>query len=80
MSGEAVTVAIGPCYGCGQRFGFNPEAVATVLVDPDTLLPPDLGGTPVERARREPLCPTCVATVRQVKANAGLPDPWPALP
>lgn len=70
MSGQLVGFCA--CWLCKQVFMFNPDSVPSVLIDPVTGRPPDLGGDPA-RAQREPLCPTCVETVNPLREARGLP-------
>jgi hypothetical protein len=67
--------ALGPCFACKQLFGFDPDTVPSVLIDPQTGKPPDVDPAPGgrERARREPLCPNCVAEINPQRAERGLP-------
>jgi hypothetical protein len=67
MSGYSIV--IGGCYSCGRRFGFNPYSVPSLLIDPQTGLPPDVDehghAQPIEahalaRSVREPICESCV--------------------
>lgn len=73
MSG--VMFVRGLCFACKRPFDFDPDSVPSVPIDPVTGLPPDLGGDP-ERARREPICPSCArsANVRRRKAGQALFD------
>lgn len=64
------TTAIGPCWVCRSLFVFDPETVSSVLVDPVTDQPPDLGGDP-DRAVARPLCPPCVTEANLERAKAG---------
>lgn len=68
MSGKMIALA--PCWVHKGLFEFDPDTVPSVLIDPVTQLPPDLGGDP-ERARREPVCPVCVAQLNPLRAAAG---------
>lgn len=70
MSGDLV--AMGRCWSCRQLFGFDPDAVPSVPIDPLTNLPPDLGGDPA-RAVNQPICPVCVGIVNPLREAAGLP-------
>lgn len=62
---------LGPCFVCGQPFTFNPTLVPSVPIDPVTKRPPDLGGDP-ERARREPVCASCVERANVLRERNGL--------
>ncbi|MFC7381828.1 hypothetical protein [Sphaerisporangium rhizosphaerae] len=68
MADEGLST-IGRCYACKRTFGFHPARVMTMMIDPDTGLPPGmtvLGSfrepTPEATARSvtEPICPDCV--------------------
>lgn len=70
--GEGRLIAFGSCYGCGDRFAYDPDTVTSVFVDPVTRRPPDVDENgrrqPIdreaaERAVRCPICPTCTALV-----------------
>jgi hypothetical protein len=61
-----------PCWACHQPFWFDVDTVPSVPIDPATNLPPDLGGTPPERAVRRPICPECQD---YVTAKRGF-NPW----
>ncbi|MBP2706542.1 hypothetical protein JOL79_22285 [Microbispora sp. RL4-1S] len=79
---------IGRCYACRETFGYDPDTVTTVLIDPQTRLPP--GMTPfgtrrqpspaaLARAEREPICPRCVERARRFREEQTA-DPsagWP---
>ena len=54
-------VAVGPCGLCGRPFAFDPATVPAMRLDPDTGLPPDVGGTDAAAAVAHPLCEGCVA-------------------
>ncbi len=62
----------GPCWCCKDCFLFDPDQVASVLIDPEIGLPPDLGGDST-RAIRMPLCDDCVAESNRRRAAAGRP-------
>jgi hypothetical protein len=64
-------VVFGPCWMCKAVFGFHPDLVTSVPIDPVTGLAPDLGGDP-ERAQREPLCPPCCRLANPERARRGL--------
>jgi hypothetical protein len=64
-------IATGPCFACRRPFPYHPDLVASVLVDPVTGRPPDLGGA-AGRARREPVCPSCCRRANPQRAAAGL--------
>jgi hypothetical protein len=67
----AAMTAIGPCYRCGRPFEFDPKTVPSVPVDPQTGLPPDLGGD-AGRAVNRPVCPGCCRAVNPARRRAGL--------
>lgn len=64
--------AFGPCWACKQLFGFDPDAVPSIPIDPVTGRPPDLGGDP-ERAVRQPICPACIDEANRQRALVDLP-------
>jgi hypothetical protein len=57
----------GRCYACERVFTEDADTVATVPVDPRTGLPPDVGGTPPERAVVRLICAGCMAEVKALK-------------
>ncbi len=73
---RASEFALGACFGCANVFDFNPDTVPSILIDPETTLPPDLTNdveAATARAQRQPLCPSCVAKVNAKREAAGLP-------
>lgn len=66
-------VAVGACWSCGQPFGFDPDAVPSIPIDPDTNLPPDIGDTDPERAVKQPICPVCIDEANRQRALVDLP-------
>jgi hypothetical protein len=66
--------AFGPCWACGDYFSFDPVTVDSVPIDPETNLPPDLGGD-AERAYKRPVCPACMELVWASRAARGT-DSW----
>lgn len=56
MSGYMMAMA--PCYGCGQVFGFHPDLVPSVTDD---------------NGIRQPVCRSCVDRVNPRRAANGLP-------
>jgi hypothetical protein len=73
-------VAMAPCFIHGGVFGFDPEAVCSVLVDPETGRPPDVGPdgqaiTPdpeaVQRSVRKPVCDDCMERANRARVAAG---------
>lgn len=71
----SVVYALGPCGACKNPFSFDPDTVPSVPVDPETGLPPDMGGDPA-RAIRMPICPACCrrANVERRKTGQALFD------
>jgi hypothetical protein len=74
MADEQITT-IGRCYGCKRTFGFIPASVTTIMIDPETGLPPGMTvlgtfrePTPEATARsvKEPICPDCVKKAKQL--------------
>lgn len=72
-------VAVGPCHLCAGVFQYCPLTVPSVLIDPVTGVPPDVGGTDPQRATRRAVCPTCVGRVETARAAQGLPG-FPTYP
>lgn len=64
-------IATGRCWACRSYFEFHPDLVTSILIDPVTQRPPDLGGDPA-RARREPICPRCCQLLNPERAARGL--------
>jgi len=63
-----IVFALAPCYCCKRLTDFCPDCVNSVLVDPETNLPPDLGPdlqprepdpAAVDRSIKLPICDTC---------------------
>lgn len=50
--------AMGPCFGCGRLFSFNPLRVPSINVHGD----------------RKPICADCVARVNPRRRANGLPE------
>jgi hypothetical protein len=75
LPADTVT-AIADCWSCGEGFSFDPSTVPVILIDPDTNLPPDLGGTDPAHAVRQPLCNHCIELANQRRVAAGQP-PFP---
>jgi hypothetical protein len=69
-------VALGRCFTCGQPFSFDPDTVPSVLIDPTTNLPPDIGHTDPADAVKQPVCPTCVTQVNAVRRSEGKAAAW----
>ena len=76
-------LAFGPCVVHGGVFGFDPDLVPTVLIDPETNRPPDVGPDSLpcepapgsaERAVGRPLCPACARALnRELQGRGELP-------
>lgn len=67
-------LALGRCFTCDKAFDFDPESVTTVLIDPVTNRPPDVGPDAeridpdpiaVDRAVPKLVCPECVIEIRK---------------
>jgi hypothetical protein len=76
---DAHLIALGRCWLCGRSFTFNPDRVPSVPIDPTTGVPPDVGGTDLADAVRQPLCSTCVGIVNERRKATGQ-DPIYVLP
>jgi hypothetical protein len=50
-------LAIGPCWGCGAMFAFNPDRVPSIVVE----------------GERQALCRACVARANRLRASTGAP-------
>ncbi|GII55509.1 hypothetical protein Pth03_38980 [Planotetraspora thailandica] len=83
MADEQITT-IGRCYVCKRTFSFTPASVMTVMMDPETNLPPGmtLSGnfrepTPEATARsvKEYICSDCVDRAKQLKEFIDSPVP-----
>jgi hypothetical protein len=70
-AGTGYSIVLGACLLCGRAFTYNPVLVPSVWVDRDTKVPPDVGGTDVADATREPLCPDCVVVVNMERRRRG---------
>ncbi|WP_131736448.1 hypothetical protein [Actinomadura roseirufa] len=79
----------GRCAACRQTFEFDPRTVETVLIDPQTTLPPGMTvlgslrpATPeaVARSTDEPICPKCLSRARQFEATTESPPKWGTWP
>jgi len=68
MTGHAIIM--GTCFGCKQLFTFNGDHVPSIWIDPETQLPPDMGGNP-DRCQRQPLCRDCVTQGNAVRVRNG---------
>lgn len=65
-------IALMGCWSCGKVFGCNPGKVPSIPIDPETNLPPDMGGDP-DRAELQPVCPSCVTAANERRRARGLP-------
>lgn len=73
---ERREVYLANCCACGDPFSFfDPDRVPSVVIDPVTGLPPDMGGDPT-RAQKTPICPPCFGQVERKRKAAGK-APWP---
>jgi hypothetical protein len=54
---EGVMIAIGPCFGCNQIFGFDPELVPSIVYD----------------GERRQICLACVTRANPFRKENGLP-------
>lgn len=65
-----VVYAVGPCFGCGKPFHFNPHKVPSHR----------------HNGVREPLCPDCMTLINTKRQQVGLepfaidPEAYEALP
>lgn len=77
-----VLIAMGPCHVCGGIFGFDPDRVTSVLIDPETGRPPDVDedgnfvdleteAEGVARSSRRPVCPRCCKALNAELARRG---------
>lgn len=70
---EPLVTALGPCYVHKGYFSFDPEHVASVPVDPETGLPPDVNPHPDgqgwERARQSTPAVICDDCLRKLNAE-----------
>jgi hypothetical protein len=81
MPDASVMIAYAPCYVHGGIFGFDPDQVTSVLIDPVTDCPPDVDpvtGQPVTadpaamaRAVKQPVCPACCRRLNAVLRARG---------
>lgn len=79
---EPEVIALGQCCVHGGLFEFDPDRVPSVLVDPETGLPPDVNeagqyreptAEALARSRREPYCPACARGLNAEAARRSLP-------
>lgn len=77
-----IAIGMGECWEHKGQFGYNPETVVRILIDPMTAMPPDLDAqgrrkivTPEVRARsiQVVVCDPCVARANLGRAKHGLP-------
>lgn len=66
-----VMSATSPCVRCHVPFMYDPEKVPSIPVDPETNLPPDLGGD-ADKAVKMPICPGCCTAVNPERRRRGL--------
>ncbi|WP_219471531.1 hypothetical protein [Nonomuraea rhizosphaerae] len=68
------TTETGRCISCKRTFRYDPRTVETVLIDPQSGLPPGLTvlgtlrpATPeaVARSAEQPVCPDCLERARK---------------
>jgi len=66
-------LAMGPCFGCGQIFGFNPKTV------------PSMRDPRLDNGPKEPVCRDCMNRVNKQRMEIGLkphtiqPDAYEAI-
>ncbi|MFI7222787.1 hypothetical protein ACIBO5_06145 [Nonomuraea angiospora] len=79
----------GRCYACKRTFSFDPKEVTTLLIDPETHMPPGitvLGSLrpakpeAVARSADEPICPDCVTKAKQYGEESGSGRSWDSWP
>lgn len=75
MSDAGLAIAFTTCAACPRRFACDPDNVPTVLLDPVTGLPPDLGGD-ASRASSRAVCASCAREVNAIRASCGQPPAW----
>lgn len=73
---EGAMFALGTCFTCKQPFEFDPETVPSVLIDPGTGVPPDIGNTDPQDAVKLPICPPCVTYIHVKRKAAGKTTMW----
>lgn len=83
------SLTTGTCVVCKQTFEFDPRSVPTILIDPETGLPPGmtvLGSLrpampeAVARSADEPICPQCTSRARQFQAASESTPVWGTWP
>jgi hypothetical protein len=72
---ERQLVGVAPCWGCREPFAFDPDTVPCIPIDPESGLPPDLGGNP-QTAVKQPICPQCVREFNALRRAAGQTLLW----
>ncbi|MEU8358107.1 hypothetical protein AB0C27_19030 [Nonomuraea sp. NPDC048882] len=82
--------ASGRCFACKRTFSAAPETVETVLIDPETGLPPGFtvlgtfrpaGPDAVARSADQPICPDCLEKAAEFWKSYNAPPPtWPSWP
>jgi len=73
MIDTPATLAIAPCYACGNSFAFDPDTVPAIPIDLNTNLPSDLVGADPANAVNRPLCDPCLAKINPVRIRNGRP-------
>ncbi len=77
------------CVMCKKAFSSDPQSLSTILIDPETGLPPGMTAlgslreaTPeaVARSTDKPICADCVARARQFKTINKSPPTWDTWP
>jgi len=51
-------MAMGPCFGCGKPFMFNPNHVPSITI----------------KGEREPICKTCIERANPLRKANGIPE------
>ncbi len=75
IENEPGEIAMSSCYTCREPFGFNPETVPSVYVNPAT-------GQVLEEHEdkrtgvKQPICPACVRVINAARQNRGLAPHW----
>jgi hypothetical protein len=62
------TIAMGICWSCGRAFGFNPDWVPSIPIDP-------MSNEPAIGGERRPLCELCVTAANERRVQNG-GQPW----
>ena len=66
-------ILTGKCFVDDELFSFFPERVVTVPIDPETDLPPDMGGDP-SRVINRPICSRHIAMTNAKRVRDGRPE------